>query len=219
MTTAVQLGRVVEEDDFHGTIGAGAGSISPRRFMTAGAIAGTIVIGTLGVITPADAAALQAPIVESQTLPGVMAPSPNVPDGLDVPTLLERLRKVSGLSWGEMAYALGVSRRTIHNWLSGSRVASAHLSRLAKVEAIISGSGGGPAESTRAILVHPRVDGSSILDDLAFEHRRRSRSLSTVSVGDLIGTADEPVAGRTVETRRSSSVRGGTLPRGPRAER
>lgn len=44
--------------------------------------------------------------------------------------LLRRVQQHSQLDWGQIARALGVSRRTVHNWLSGTRVSGINAQRI-----------------------------------------------------------------------------------------
>lgn len=177
------------------------------RLLMAGA-----AVGTLTVVTPADAAAMRDAAIDSRTLPA--APAPAVTDSSSaVPALLQRLRRVSGLNWGEVATAVGVSRRTIHNWLSGARVAGVHVARLAELDRLVDTTASASPDETRARLQQPGPHGRSLLEDLALTSRpERRRPLSVLSVGDILGPVDES-ADATLQSQRRSSLRGGSLPR------
>jgi hypothetical protein len=151
------------------------------------------------------------------TLPGPQdsstRPSPTA-GPRTVPTLLEWLKGISGLSWGELGRATGVSRRTIHNWLGGARVAEVHLVRLWDVSRVVHALSAGSAEATRAVLLQPVASGRSALDDLELAALPvRRRPISHVSVGDLLTPVDESPEMRPERAMRQSSLRGGALAR------
>jgi DNA-binding transcriptional regulator YiaG len=188
-------------------------TLGPRKFMACVLMAGCAVTGTLAAVTPADAIALTTMIAQPSTLPALSAQSATAFDHTVMPDMLQRLRRVSGLGWGDIARAVGVSRRTIHNWLGGAHVAGVHLTRLLDVSRTIDLVSTGSAESTRTLLLLPRANGRSIIDDLALTARpARRRSISTVSVGDLVTPVDEAESTRPQRPQRRTSLRGGSLP-------
>lgn len=201
-----------------GTSGLSNQWSAPRKFVSVFVMAGVAAVGTLGIAAPADVAAAQEPVVELHTLPAGAAALPSAVQPTVVPDVLQRLRRISGLSWGELATALDVSRRTIHNWLTGSRIADVHLTRLTYLEALVNEAAVGETDATRTRLLSPQASGRSLLDDFALASGKRSRPISTVSVGDLLGPAEGPVVGTSVQTERPSSLRGAALPRRPRGE-
>jgi transcriptional regulator with XRE-family HTH domain len=175
-----------------GTTIPGASWPPAKQFLCSLLMAGAAATGTLTVVTPADAAAMRAAVIESRTLPAMPSSPPVVDRSMAVPSLLQRLRRVSGLSWGDVAAALGVSRRTIHNWLSGTRVAGVHLTRLIEFERVVNATAAGSADDTRSRLVRPGPHGRSLLDELALSSRAdRRRPISTLSVGDIVGPVDQ----------------------------
>ncbi len=189
-------------------------ALRPRKFIAGVLIAGCAVTGTLTVVTPADAAALSTMIAQPSTLPVVLAQPTTAFDHTVVPMMLRRLRLVSGLSWGDIGRAVGVSRRTIHNWLAGGHVAEVHLARLLEVVHIVDSVSTGSAEATRTLLLQPTANGRSTIDDLALAARpARRRPISTVTVGDLVTPVDEAGSARPQGLQRRASLRGGPLPK------
>jgi DNA-binding transcriptional regulator YiaG len=189
-------------------------ALGPRKFVACVLMAGCAVTGTLTTVTPADAVALITMAAQPSTLPALSAQPTTTFDHTVVPEMLQRLRRVSGLGWGDIARAVGVSRRTIHNWLGGAHVANVHLTRLLEASRTIDVVSTGSAESTRTLLLQPTINGRSIIDDLALTARpTRRRSISTVSVGDLVTPVDETESPRLQGPQRRSSLRGGSLPR------
>jgi DNA-binding XRE family transcriptional regulator len=207
---------MVEHDELFGPPGTSV-PISSRppvkQFIVIALMAGT-AMGTVAVMTPADAAAMQAAAIESRTLPAMPSAPPATEPSADVPALLQRMRRVSGLNWGEVATAVGVSRRTIHNWLSGARVAGVHLARLTELEHLINAVAAGSADDTRARLVRTGPHGRSLLDEMALNSRpARRRPISMLSAGDLLGPVEEPTTLSHEPPSRPSSLRGGPLSR------
>ncbi len=188
-----------------------------HRFVVATLLTGaTMLGGTVVNVTPADAAALWAAGTTARTVP---AASPQTPatavDSRSVPSLLRRLRDRAKLNWGDVAQAMGVSRRTIHNWLNGGQLAAHHLSRLLELEMVVEVAGARDSSTTRVYLTAPGPQGRSILGDFALGSRpMRNVPLSTVSAADLL----EPDAAETSNYEvaqapsRRSSLHGGPLP-------
>lgn len=187
------------------------------RFIVATLLAGTTVFGTISTATPADAHALRAAAVAPRTVPAAPPQTPALMvDTRSVPHLLRRLHDRADLTWGDVAQALGVSRRTVHNWLTGGQLAGTHLARLLALESLVDGAAAGDPATTRVHLTTLGPQGRSLLDDFALGSRPlRNVPLSTVSAADLLepdapgANATEAVAGPS----RRSSLRGGSLPK------
>lgn len=168
---------------------------------------------TLSIVTPSDALAMRS-VVESRTLPALPATPPAADTSVSVASILQRLRRASGLGWGDISAALGVSRRTIHNWLGGARVAGLHLVRLIEFDLLVKALDTGSADDTRALLMQVGDHGRSQLADLALAARpRRTVPLSSVSVADLVTPVEDGAAAAAQPPQRRSSVRGGPLAR------
>lgn len=204
-------------DEWFGHIGTTPPTVisGTRKFITCAIILGCAATSTLGTITPGEAVALNAFNAESSTLPATLQAPPVRPvDESAVPNMLQRLRRLSGLSWGEIALAVGVSRRTIHNWLNGARVAGVHLARLVTLSRVVDIVATGSVATTRTALMQRNATGRSILDDLVLAARpARRRPLSSVSVGDLLTPVDDSASVNPQRPQRRSSLRGGSLPR------
>jgi transcriptional regulator with XRE-family HTH domain len=188
-------------------------ALGPRKFIACVFMAGCAATGTLAAVTPADALALNTIVVQPSTLPGVIAQPTSALNNAAIPEMLQRLRRASGLSWGDLGRTVGVSRRTIHNWLGGARVAGVHLTRLLQVSHTIDLLAGSSAESTRAALFQPMSSGRSIIEDLALAARpARPRPISTISVGDLVAPTDGTDRVGPKQPTRRSSLRGQVVP-------
>lgn len=81
--------------------------------------------------------------------------------GRDFSQSLRRIQENSGMSWGEVAAALGVSRRTVHNWLVAGRVNGENAKRIAGLyRAVTQELTGVPRDAARARLLAPGPDGT-----------------------------------------------------------
>jgi DNA-binding transcriptional regulator YiaG len=89
----------------------------------------------------------------------VAAEQPSIADSL------RRIHAQSKLTWTEIAATVGVSRRTVHNWLAGMAVSPRHASDLAALTQLISkhSVAGESPELTRSRLIAPDTGGLSPL--------------------------------------------------------
>jgi len=92
-----------------------------------------------------------------------------VPPGFDPPTtasLVLELRRLSGLTWAQLASVFGVDRRAIHFWAAGRPINAANSENLAAVLALVRRVSRGDAGATRAFLLTPTSTGVVPLDAL-----------------------------------------------------
>jgi hypothetical protein len=190
-------------------------SIPPaRRYLVAGLLIGATVFGTLSVAEPVDTNALRATFSMDRTVPVIPPMTADPTDRQSIEGLLQHLRGGAKLNWGEVADAMAVSRRTIHNWLSGARVSAGHLSRLVELAALVDANNVGDPDATRVRLSQAGPHGRNLLEDFALGSRPTRRvPLSTVSVGDLIESdAPDSAASQAQLPTRRTSLRGGPIP-------
>lgn len=77
------------------------------------------------------------------------------------------LRDRSGLTWDELAYVFGVSRRTLYNWSTGGKVSAPHAQAIAAVVRTVHQMDTGSPQLTRSRLLAPSEDGTTIYTRLA----------------------------------------------------
>lgn len=86
---------------------------------------------------------------------------------VEQPSVADSLRRVhaqSKLTWTEIATTLGVSRRTVHNWLAGMVVSPRHAADLAQLTQLVSEhSIAGDPDVVRSRLIAPDPSGRSPL--------------------------------------------------------
>jgi len=171
--------------------------VPPRRTLVLPrGITGTIlgVFGTgVGLIRLDDVAALQLRILDLGTHPASerIATSPLIGE---LGAAIRALQRRSGLTWGELADALGVSRRAVHHWVAGRRLSAQHARQIEALTALVSQFEGLTSDETRARLLAPRADGRSALATFReVSQPRRVTPLSTLSVSDfLTGDLEQP---------------------------
>jgi len=108
---------------------------------------------------------------------------------------LQRLHQHTGLDWGQIARTLGVTRRTVHNWLTGTRVNGVNAGRIAYLyKATLQEIGTRTPDEARAYLLSPGVVGvtplSRITKALRADH---AQSASAMGAVDLLRPAEDPV--------------------------
>jgi DNA-binding transcriptional regulator YiaG len=118
---------------------------------------------------------------------------------------VRQLRKVSGLTWDELARLFGVSRRAVHNWAAGGALNARNAQLLGTLVGHINQLDRGSAEATRAALMAPSRDGRSRYDEVAALSRRDVvRAPEGARPGQLVGARhdDRDVTGALVEFER-----------------
>jgi len=77
------------------------------------------------------------------------------------------LRRLSGLTWDQLARLFKVSRRSLHFWASGKAMTPANEEHLQRVLAVVRKVDRGSASANRAVLLVARNDGTIPFDLLA----------------------------------------------------
>jgi DNA-binding transcriptional regulator YiaG len=88
---------------------------------------------------------------------------------------IAELRRMSGLTWDQLARLFGVSRRSLHFWASGSALTPANQEKLQRVLAEIRKADRGSATANRTMLLSAGVDGALPFDLLATSQFDRAR--------------------------------------------
>lgn len=80
---------------------------------------------------------------------------------------IAELRRVSGLTWDQLARLFNVSRRALHFWASGKPMASGNEEHLQRLLSVVRKIDRGTASANRGLLLAAREDGSLPFDLLA----------------------------------------------------
>jgi len=190
-----------------------------RKFFVPFLISGAIASGSLGTasaVTPrqSDISAVRETFRETRVavtqVPGSgQATSRNAGKQARgaIALSIQQLKDQSGLTWAEIAKAMGVSARAVHHWANGATISAANAERLQGLTRIVASAQGMTPRETRSRLLAPGRDGRSKLSSFSdLNSPRRTRPLSDYSVADFV-RADEPTHEpmiQTAPTRRSS---------------
>lgn len=91
---------------------------------------------------------------------------------------LNKLRKLSGLTWAQLARLFNVSSRSLHFWASGEPLSSFNEENLNRLLGTIQYIDQGSASLNRSLLLRPNSDGRPLFDLLvAGEHEEVKRIL------------------------------------------
>jgi len=135
-------------------------SRTPPRILIIGLIA--VGTGTAALPQTADAYA-PSPAMQIQTSSGhLVAPLPH-----QTATDVNCLKRISGLTWDQLARMLSTSRRSVHAWASGTTMAAKNQEAVARALSTISTISRGSGTSTQAALMSPLGDGRLVLDLIA----------------------------------------------------
>lgn len=113
------------------------------------------------------------------------ATTANGPDRVEVATQVEieneatrkavsELRRISGLTWEQLAGLFGVSRRSVHFWASGKPLNATNHERLMRVLDVVRDAYRGTAPRTRTALLDAR-EGTTAFEMLATQRFREAR--------------------------------------------
>jgi DNA-binding transcriptional regulator YiaG len=83
------------------------------------------------------------------------------------PAAVMELRRLSGMTWEQLATLFGVSRRTLHFWASGKPLNAAHEERLYRVLSAMKQIDRGSAEENRNALFTADREGIALIDLLS----------------------------------------------------
>jgi transcriptional regulator with XRE-family HTH domain len=74
------------------------------------------------------------------------------------------IRRLSGLTWNDLASVFGVSRRSLHHWANGKPINAEHEDRVRRVLATLQWIDRGEAQRNRALLMTSCPDGGLVID-------------------------------------------------------
>ena len=131
---------------------------------------GSLLTKSLGIIWIAGA--LYFPGTVSGGVPSELMLEPSVQtnagfrvvDGHPASSDVMELRRLSGLTWDQLARLFGVARRTVHFWASGKTLNSGNLEKLQRVLTAIRQIDKGSARANLTALFSSRSDGVLVFD-------------------------------------------------------
>jgi DNA-binding transcriptional regulator YiaG len=119
-------------------------------------------LGTSAAVVPPPGllSHLQRPV--DQTNAGATLPA-----AASASSAIAELRRLSGLTWDQLARLFNVSRRALHFWASGKPMAPSNEEHLQRLLAVVRKIDKGTASANRALLLAAREDGTFPFDMLA----------------------------------------------------
>ncbi len=91
----------------------------------------------------------------------------STPPGRTTQQAINELRKLSGLTWEQLATLFNVSRRSVHFWASGQPLTSANEQKLNRILDVVEYISRSISSRNRSLLMDIANDGKSYLDLLA----------------------------------------------------
>ena len=85
-------------------------------------------------------------------------------EGGSVGVEIFEIRRLSGLTWDELATVFSVSRRSLHHWANGKPISAANEDRVRRVLATLQRIDRGEMQKNRALLMAPCPDGGLVID-------------------------------------------------------
>lgn len=119
------------------------------------------VIGVGGVLsaqrtTTAGSQAVWVFAIAEQTTSGLPAAADNI---VSTEQPVAELRRMSGLTWEQLATLFGVARRSVHFWASGKPMNASNEERLSRLLSVVRYINRGSARATRAAIMTAQADG------------------------------------------------------------
>jgi hypothetical protein len=124
----------------------------------------------------------------------VVDPPPAVPA---IPEAIFEMRRISGLTWDELAHVFGVTRRAIHHWANGHSLKPENIRQVHDVLHTLRIIARSSAEETRAALLAPLAAGRTPLQLL--QARDFNEVLALLGAGERSAFAPPGRAGMPVE--------------------
>jgi DNA-binding transcriptional regulator YiaG len=124
--------------------------------------------------------------------------------GEEVDVSIAELRRLSGLTWDQLARLFQVSRRSLHFWASGKAMAPSNEEHLQRLLSVIRKMDRGSSDANRAAIVATSEDGTIPFDLLVAEQYERASA--------MLGTSGVP---RATTPRLSSEALASRSPRPP----
>jgi hypothetical protein len=114
---------------------------------------------------------------------GKVAPANSGVPVLATAQAISRLRRLSGLTWRQLADMFGVSRRSVHFWSSGKPLSASNEAHVRQALDVVQGHDGTGARDVRGALLHA-VNGMSayhLLAEQRFDDARKMLANRSVS--------------------------------------
>ena len=119
--------------------------------------------GGVTIVSSHDVMVLLATEAETTPSPPLVVASAQARTASIAAAIME-IRRISGLTWDELASLFRVSRRTLHHWASGKPASAEHEQRAHRLVGTLRQIDRGEAPLTRALLLEPAAGGVLAID-------------------------------------------------------
>ena len=106
-------------------------------------------------------------------------------------TSVAELRRLSGLTWEELADLMDVSPRSLHHWVSGKPASAEHQTRLQRLLGTLRRLDRGDSSQNRTLLLTPDHSGRLLLDLLKSEKYEASVALAGQQAAQRVSASTE----------------------------
>ena len=137
-----------------------------RRYRPLGIVFGGRVLVSIGTASAPEITLIDRVIAASTETNGGIRPASNASTLTSSSAIME-VRRLSGLTWEQLARLFGVARRSLHFWASGASLSSINEERLQRVLGLLRLIDRGDARSNRSALLQAQKDGVIPLDLLS----------------------------------------------------
>jgi DNA-binding transcriptional regulator YiaG len=152
-------------------------------------------LGTSAAVAPPPEVLSQLQRPVDQTNAGT-----SLPAALPASGAIAELRRLSGLTWDQLARLFNVSRRSLHFWASGKPMAPSNEEHLQRLLAVVRTIDRGTATANRALLLAAREDGTFPFDMLAIGAYDRVLALLATGEGRRVTPSGLSEAERAART-------------------
>ena len=101
------------------------------------------------------------------------------------------LRRLSGLTWDQLAGLMDVSRRSLHHWVSGKPASAEHQTRLQRLLGTLRRLDRGDSTQNRTLLLTPDHTGRLLLDWLKSEQYEAAVALAGQQAAQRVSASTE----------------------------
>jgi DNA-binding transcriptional regulator YiaG len=102
---------------------------------------------------------------------------------------IAELRRLSGLTWDQLARLFRVSRRSLHFWASGKPMTPSNEEHLQRLLLVVRGMDRGSADANRAALVSTHEDGTIPFDLLVEGQYERAKTVLGAGVAERVNAS------------------------------
>ena len=142
---------------------------------------------------PATVSSYDCVMIRLETLANPPHPIivPSKAESVQHRTSVAELRRLSGLTWEELADLMDVSPRSLHHWVSGKPASAEHQTRLQRLLGTLRRFDRGDSSQNRTLLLTPDHSGRLLLDLLKSEKYEAAVALAGQQAAQRVSASTE----------------------------